>query len=329
MVSFIIVEDKNTLLTRKELLFMSRKIEFSTAAFGGFDKKQVLDYIYKVHSEADSQEALYKEQIEELTKEIEEKQQQLDIAIEKVENIQTENNLSQSANDLTKNTDKDLQELHNIISSLNEKVEYYERIINDMPADSSSKTPETTNADIQKEWDELERQKNALTVERQNLEESSSQIGKVMLDAHNKADDIIIDAENTAKEMLRRAKATIEDQRVKANQIVLEHQESVEKATERQIEEANNKARETIDKAESYTQKIMKDLSDTATEATDFLVSLRNKVEALNNTTEKTLHSMQERASRELKEKYSDIIEERDDTEELLTINIPSNRDDS
>lgn len=152
---------------------------FKTAAFGGFEKKDVLNYIDEIHKK-----------MLKLESEADEKASQFEELIEKI--ASTEKDRDEQVADLT----EQLNQKNNQISNLENKLEMKENLAAELDKRIAEK--EEQIGSLSAELNEVNIKNRQYEAQIRQHEETTREVGNVMLDARRTADSIISQANETA-----------------------------------------------------------------------------------------------------------------------------------
>ena len=159
--------------------FMQSGSFFKTAAFGGFEKKDVLNYIDEIHKK-----------MLKLESEAEEKASQFEELIEKI--ASTEKDRDEKVADLT----DQLNQGNNQISNLENKLEKKEILATELNKRLAEKEEHING--LNAELNEVNNKNRQYEAQIRQHEETTREVGNVMLDARRTADSIISQANATA-----------------------------------------------------------------------------------------------------------------------------------
>lgn len=199
---------------------MEKQVVFKTAAFGGFDKKAVMDYVYALTQRSEENMAKLEEQLAQLRQEKEELYQQLENAREEAEQIKSG---EKSALAELEGERRRIRELNELIGSQEDEIDRQKQLV----AERSRQMDDyiRQNGEVSEKNRELEKH-------RREVEDASAQIGKLLIEAHADADRIIREAQDKAGAIIAQAK-------VKADEVLMDSGEQAQ----RTIAEAGEKAR--------------------------------------------------------------------------------------
>jgi|GEM_PF-1148026 len=197
---------------------MENQVVFKSTAFGGFDKKSVMDYVNELNVRVGENQAQLMAQMDEVNKrngELSARLQQTEARLgEARRDLQAANN--ELAAERKKSSD-----LTGLIDSLNEEVSKQEQIIIGKDAELREHI---------RKIERIERQNSLLEASRREMEQASVQIGKLMLSSQSEADQIIREANSQAEVITRQADQAVADARVQANDIIAESESLLEEA---------------------------------------------------------------------------------------------------
>lgn len=199
---------------------MAEEITFTTAAFGGFEKKQVLDYILQMHEEIDQDKSRHKKQLDDIS-----------IAFNELEGrASSAENISAQLNEQLTAAKTALQKEQIRNEQLNQKVQELEQKLS-----HSTQILDQRNRQLEN----LQNQaiQNSPQVQEQIQADNSAQIGRVMLDAHAKANRIVEQARIDADTILGEARRSL-DSRLKQNDVYLEQYKQMKELETKQSVEA-------------------------------------------------------------------------------------------
>ena len=209
----------------------NQQIVFKTSAFGGFEKKAVLDYIYSLNEENLLAQIQLSERIEALSAADAARAEELRLQNEKLEAALKE--IESARAELSRERSHAL-ELDKINEWSKGEISRQHKLLEET---------QNENKRLQLEYEELYKKNQNLQERQEELNQTISSVGKLMVDARNNADNIVDQAKSEAAK-------TIDDANV-ASQL------QIGKAREeaaRIIEEAKEKADLLVEQSKLTTQ---------------------------------------------------------------------------
>lgn len=277
---------------------MSDQISFTTAAFGGFEKKQVLDYIYKLHEEADLLQLKHRKKLEEIAVAFKDLEARALEAEQRTEECQVQ---MQALERELRDSNQELEAAKSNIEDLQEQIFHYQELAKEAEEEPviTAALPEdepllTKQQALAEEEETLLLQKQQIQAEYLRMEESSAKIGRVMLDAHTKAEQVVTEANLEAKRILAQAQEVIEQQQYKAKSAIEKHRLAVQVETEARLEKAKETAKLKIMEAERESQELLANIRKMTDTAIVQLDLLRTQIAQLTQTTSGTLYELRE-----------------------------------
>lgn len=217
---------------------MDKQVVFKTNAFGGFDKKAVLDYVYELNQRAEEAQAQLEERIQTIAQEKEDLERQLREAQAEVQTIKRSQDSVQA--ELSGERMR-ISELNELIANLNDEIEQQKTY-------AQEKENEVTEfARLNVEYTEKNKQ---LEKSRIEVDQASAQIGKLLIEAHADAENILREAHSNASAVVAQAKSKAEEILSDAGVQARRSIEDAEVQSRRSIEEAEGQARAKIDAAQ-------------------------------------------------------------------------------
>jgi chromosome segregation ATPase len=178
---------------------VEKQVVFKTAAFGGFEKKAVLDYVYGLTQRFEETQAKLEDQIAEISRDREDIRKELETARMDAQLLKT-NAASVSAE--LEGERKHILELTELLSSQEEEIDRQKQLV----AERSRQMDEYVrlNGEASEKNRELEKT-------RREVEEASAQIGRLLIDAHTDADRVQREAQEKAGAIVAQANAKAEE----------------------------------------------------------------------------------------------------------------------
>ena len=223
---------------------MDKQIIFKSA-ISGFEKKAVLDYIYKLNQSSEEARANLEKKLLELASE----KEALDAKLRQAETahsglLEKYNNISDSfAAEAKRN-----EEMNAAIAELNAEVENQKNLV----AGKTNEIIEHLRINTELKLNNEEYSKKA-----DEVNHASTQIGRLIIDAHTEAENIIDAAQNKADIILAEAKKN-------ANEITSSAEIQAGSALEDSrsrisaiVDEANEKAEKLLESAEAESQRLI------------------------------------------------------------------------
>lgn len=221
---------------------MDKQVIFKSAAFGGFDKKSVTDYIFKLNQSAEEAQIEAEERVRNLNMEKNALEDELSETLAKL--AQQQNELSATIEELRAARQKN-NEMTNLAQSLKNEIAEKEIILSERDAvileknsiieekealilELSEKLQSPPQIEYKKEdnlyeypSEESEDTEEAeivyeYTGDEYDEEEASSALGRLFIEAHNEADRIVSASKEEADEILAAARADADILLIKA-----------------------------------------------------------------------------------------------------------------
>lgn len=235
---------------------MEKQIVFKSA-INGFEKKAVLDYIYKLNQDAEESSAELESQIKSVTGDC----MALDASLR---NKEAEcKSISERCDTLTGELETErsrTDELSEIINGLNAEIDSLKDSI--ARKDTEIREYVRINKELKQTNEELEKKKLEIDV-------ASTKIGKLLIEAHAEADSLVDAAQDSADVMLdqarQRSEGIISEAENRANTIIAE----AEANSARMLEEAGANAEETISKADADSTRIINEAEEASSRKMD------------------------------------------------------------
>jgi chromosome segregation ATPase len=174
---------------------MDKQVVFKTSAFGGFEKKAVLDYIYRLNEDSSTQQTQLREQVGSLTAARDSVTESLRQTNEKLLVAQRE--LEAAKAELAKERSR-AAELASMSDGLQGELARHRE------------QQDRLRADLERallERDEIARKTEGLSEKQLQIDQAVTSVGKLMLDARSDADAIAARAQQEAELLLSGAKA--------------------------------------------------------------------------------------------------------------------------
>ncbi|WRS27447.1 hypothetical protein U6B65_14150 [Oscillospiraceae bacterium MB08-C2-2] len=172
---------------------MDNQVIFKNSAFGGFDKKEVMTYIYELTSQSQSEQEGLNHRIEELLQERDALQQQLGLADSRIRTLET--HVEQTSSELTGEKAR-VMEMNESIAKLTQDQDRQKEML----AARERQVSEAQNRQVEMAQRIRELEKSSADVEAAKL-----QIGSLLMDATTKSDQIIAAAHEKAEETVQEA----------------------------------------------------------------------------------------------------------------------------
>lgn len=254
---------------------MSDKIAFATATFGGFEKKQVLDYIYKMHEEIDNDKLKHRKKLEEISVAFRELEQRTRLA--EGDKLKALEELGKARQSLEVEQRKTLK-LETEKNELAQKLSQYERILlqRKQPDYSDIVANQMTETALPSETS-----KPAV-----NIDEASEQIGKIMLEAHTKAEAIVANAQSEAAKIIKETQKSIKEKNEINEANIKAQRDNLEKETERIIQAANEKIRSQAVLAYTKAKTLVEEIYLATNSAENYIATLSSQVNELGSSTD-------------------------------------------
>lgn len=255
---------------------MDDKIVFKTAAVGGFEKKAVTDYIYQMNEDNEYAQQQLKHKISQLEAIVGTLQQEKEEAETAARTLKEElNTTSQRVSSKTQQQAK--------LSSLSDELS---REINGLSKSLNQKEEENTalrqrNTDLEKRYLALEKQQD-------EIDRTTAQLGRVMLEARTDADHALAEAQKKAEVLVNNAEKEAQELKnslaAQADTVVVEAQKEAEEI----LSDARDFAEATRFSATEETETLLKEtrtrvasmlsLGESTSQATrEHLTSLRQQ----------------------------------------------------
>lgn len=203
---------------------LDKQVVFKTNAFGGFDKKAVLDYVYTLNQRAEEAQARLEEHINSLAIERDELALKLENA--KSEIFALKNNQSSVQEEL-EGERRRIAELNELVSALNEELQRQKDTVEEK--DRAIREYTRLSAEYSKKIDGLEKT-------RAEVDHASAQIGKLLIEAHADADKVRDNAHRNAGDIVAGAKTKadeiLSDAEVQAKRVIAEAGQEAKLKTE-------------------------------------------------------------------------------------------------
>lgn len=198
-----------------------------TVAFGGFEKKAVIHYIYELGENAKAAQDKLSAELEELRAARDRLGAALGETEEKLRLLQRESS-AQLQSERARGA-----ELTGLVDSLGAEIARQEKIVSDRDLEiaryiAQNRQLEEKNAELEKDRAEVER--------------ATAQVGRLILNAQTDAERIVAEARLRADEITRQAQREAEELRSKAGQEALARRELAEREAGELIERARRSA---------------------------------------------------------------------------------------
>ena len=191
---------------------MDKQVVFKTTAFGGFEKKAVLDYIYKLNEDAEATQADLHQKLDSIAGERQSLSEAFERANQRISTLQQ--NLEDTGAELAGERSRGL-EMGNLNEGLREELERDRAQLRQREEDLGKIIQE--NRSLKEKNDEF-------VSKQDEVNETVSRIGMLMLDARSDADQMLKNAEEESKRLLEQteeqSKATLAEARRDSDDLI-------------------------------------------------------------------------------------------------------------
>jgi chromosome segregation ATPase len=178
---------------------MDKQVVFKTAAFGGFEKKAVMDYVYALTQRFEEIHATLEEQKAAIIHESEEIRRDLEAARAEAKLLKSSGD---SVREELEGERKRILELTELVASQEEEIDRQKKLV----GERSRQMDEYVRANT-----EVEEKYKGLEKTRREVEEASAQIVRLIIDAHADSDRIQREGQEKAGEIVAQASAKAEE----------------------------------------------------------------------------------------------------------------------
>ena len=235
---------------------MDKQVVFKTSAIGGFDKKAVLDYIYRLNEESSTIQTKMREEIDTLGKTRQSLEESIRQQNEKLLLLQRE--LDEVKDDISHER-----------SQMNELIAENDGLQGEiMQQREQMAQVRRERENTEGEMEKIQAQNRELQANKDEADKAIAGMGKLMLDARMDADRIISSANEQSEEILAAANTEADDIRARAQEVL----DSARSETENELERIRAEVLE-----ETKTQR-----EEARREADGVLALANEKAEAIN-----------------------------------------------